>query len=143
MCIRDRHNHVPWTRRLVAEAAGDPACVSRDYAEEHRDQLALKPAHDYGGHGVHLGWEADARAWSSVLDECLGGEYVVQRRISAHRERFPVDEPGFPLHPFYLDTDAYTFRGRMGGVLTRLSVNGITNVSQSGSMVPSFLVSPA
>jgi hypothetical protein len=34
------------------------------------------------------------------------------------------------------------FRRRVGGVLVRLSRDGITNVSAGGSLVPTFLVRP-
>ena len=136
-------NHVPWTRHLTEDGADETdTSVSAEYVIQHRESLVIKPAFDYAGHGVHLGWEYDDRDWAQVVQQALAHEYVVQKRIWAHQEHFPRNEPGFPLERFYVDTDPYVFRGRMGGVLVRLSRDGITNVSAGGSLAPTFLVSP-
>jgi A circularly permuted ATPgrasp len=136
-------NHVPWTRRLTENGATETdTSVSAEYVIQHRESLVIKPVFDYAGHGVHLGWEYDDRDWALVVHQALAQEYVVQKRIWAHQEHFPRNEPGFPLERFYVDTDPYVFRRRMGGVLVRLSRDGITNVSAGGSLVPTFLVSP-
>jgi hypothetical protein len=137
-------NHIPWTRRLAqAGARTDGATIALDAAlAEDREKLVLKPSHDYGGRDVHLGWETDDEVWRSLLERYAGDDWILQRRIAAHREQYPLDEPGFPLRTFYVDTDPFTFRRRMGGVLTRLSVDGITNVTQGGSLLPAFVVGP-
>ena len=137
-------NHIPWTRRLAgAGARTDGSTIGLDAAlAEDRMKLVLKPAHDYGGHGVHLGWETDEVDWRTLLERFAREDWILQRRVAAHREQYPLDEPGFPLRTFYVDTDPYTFRRRMGGVLTRLSVDGITNVTQGGSLLPAFVISP-
>ncbi len=137
-------NHIPWTRRLAAaDARTDSSTIGLDAAlAEDRTALVLKPAHDYGGHGVHLGWETEDDAWQALLERFAGEDWILQRRVAAHREQYPLDEPGFPLRTFYVDTDPYTFRRDMGGVLTRLSVDGVTNVTQGGSLLPAFVVAP-
>jgi len=137
-------NHVPWTRRLVSDDAGSgPDTIARQWVIAHRERLVLKPANDYGGHGVHLGWECDDAEWSAVVDEAIGDDTLVQRRVVDHVERFPADEPGFPLRTFHVDTDPYVFRGHMGGVLVRLSVDGVTNVTAGGSLAPAIVIGPA
>jgi uncharacterized circularly permuted ATP-grasp superfamily protein len=107
---------------------------------EHRESVVLKPMHDYGGHGVHLGPTYDDAAWRKIVSDATGHEYLVQQLLEADRDTYPVDEPGFPLREFYVDTDPYTFRGRMQGVLTRLSPQRITNITAGGSMTPCFLL---
>ena len=97
---------------------------------------------DNEGHGVHLGWEYEDDEWTVIVEQALAHEYIVQKRIWAHQEHFPWNEPGFRLERFYVDTDPYVFRRRIGGVLVRLSLDGITNVSAGGSIVPTFLVGP-
>jgi uncharacterized circularly permuted ATP-grasp superfamily protein len=137
-------NHVPWTRRLVADdAAGEADTVTRGWTVEHRAGLVVKPANDYGGHGVHLGWECDDAEWARLVDAALAEDTLVQRRVVDHVERFPADEPGFPLRAFHVDTDPYVFRGQMGGVLVRLSVDGVTNVTAGGSFAPALAIAPA
>jgi len=136
------HNHVPWTRRLTAVATPGHDAVSTEYVVEHRADLVIKPAHGFEGHGVHLGWETEPKKWEGVVAKAAGSDYIVQKRVGAHREAFPRDEPGFPLQRYYVDTDPFVFRRRMGSVLVRLSTEGITNVAAGGSVVPSFLVFP-
>jgi hypothetical protein len=136
-------NHVPWTRRLTADGAPETdTTVSAEYVLQHREFLVVKPVFDNEGHGVHLGWESDEHEWTAIVQEALAHEYIVQKRIWAHREHFPRNEPGYPLERFYVDNDPYVFRRKIGGVLVRLSRDGITNVSAGGSLVPTFLVSP-
>ncbi|MGF1470912.1 MAG: hypothetical protein ACFB50_04115 [Rubrobacteraceae bacterium] len=137
-------NHVPWTKRLVRD--GDPGAadtVPEGYVLEHRTSLVIKPTHDYGGSNVHLGWEMELGEWEKVVADAVGEDHVVQQRIVAHHEKFALDKPGFPLQDFYLDTDPFMFRGKMVGILTRMSLGGVTNVTQGGSMAPTFLLSPA
>jgi hypothetical protein len=137
-------NHVPWTRRLVADGATAATdTVPRRWTVDHRAGLVLKPANDYGGHGVHLGWECDDAEWAALVDAALAEDTLIQRRVVDHVERFPADEPGFPLRAFHVDTDPYVFRGQMGGVLVRLSVDGVTNVTAGGSLAPALVIGPA
>jgi A circularly permuted ATPgrasp len=134
------HNHVPWTRRLSTSPGGD--VVAPDYVLEHRSDLVVKPAHDYGGHGVQLGWEHEPGEWERIVTEAAREDTIVQRRVWAHHEEFPRDEPGFPLQRYYVDTDPFVFRRHLGSLLVRLSTEGVTNVSAGGSAAPAFLVLP-
>jgi hypothetical protein len=138
-------NHVPWTRVLVAD--GDPPTantIERSWALTHRERVVLKPAHDYGGHGVHVGSECDETTWELAVAEALelGVEHIVQRRIVSHAENFLLDEPGAPLQRFVVDNDPYTFRGKMGGMLVRLGLAGVTNVTAGATFAPAFLLGP-
>ncbi len=138
-------NHVPWTRRLVADGGpGDANSITRAWAVEHRERVVLKPAHDYGGHGVYVGRECDELTWCDAVDQALdlGVDTIVQRRIEPHAEAFALDLPGHPQQRFVVDNDPYTFRGKMGGLLARLGVAGVTNLTAGGSLVPVFLLGP-
>ena len=138
-------NHVPWTRVLVGDGRPPTAnTISREWAMAHRERVVLKPAHDYGGHGVHVGHECDEATWAAAVDEALAlaVDHVVQRRIVSHSEWFALDEPGHPLQTFVVDNDPYTFRGRLGGLLVRLGAAGVTNVSAGGTFTPAFLLGP-
>lgn len=137
------NTHVPFSRALVSSPRSGRAEVGPEYAREHRESLVLKPTHELGGHGVTLGWETEAGDWERLVEECADSNYLVQRRILAHHEPFPRDEPGYPLHEFFVDNDPYTFRGKGGGILARLSAEGgITNVTQGGSLAPTLIVEP-
>jgi uncharacterized circularly permuted ATP-grasp superfamily protein len=139
--------HVPWTR-VVADVATEKDGAELPLLEmirRERETLVLKPNDEYGGKGVTLGWEADARAWDSALEAALRdapGTWIVQERIPVRREIFPqFDEAGVVTNRDVLvDLAPYLFRGRMSGYLTRLSVTGLANVTSGGGQVPAFVI---
>ena len=140
-------SHVPWTRLL---RDGDADVEGRRVsllavARERRDRLVLKPNDEYGGTGVHLGWEASSSAWDDALQAALRdppGTWVLQERIPVRREIFPqFDAEGrVTRREMLVDLAPYLFRGRMAGYLARLSATGLANVTSGGGQVPSFVV---
>jgi hypothetical protein len=135
--------HVPWGRVLQDGPSSDPQGRSIDLLEfvsSHRDDLVLKPAHEAGGAGVHLGWRCDQAAWDGVVAEAAGAQWVVQERIEVAREEYPLLEAGFPLRDFFEDTDPFHFPGGYSAVMTRISSAEITNVALGGSIVPTFVI---
>jgi hypothetical protein len=66
--------------------------------------------------------------------------HVVQLRMPAHHEQFPIDDAEASLRRFTVDSDPFTFRGRAHGLWTRLGASDITNITAGGSMAPNFLV---
>ncbi len=135
---------IPWTRLLVPGVVTGPDGTDVDllsYVRAHRDELVLKPNHDFGGHGIHLGWQYDEGDWDSAIEEALAGEWVAQRA-----EPRTFDEPyptlAAPRDPvgFHASTDPFLFDGGVRGVLTRLAHRGATNVASGASAVPTFLV---
>ncbi len=140
--------HVPWTR-VVADAAtvrhGRRSALLR-MAEDEREQLVLKPNDEYGGTGVHLGWETPGAEWAAALERALAdprGSWVIQERIPVRREPFPQFDPlgAVENREMLVDFAPYLFRGRMAGYLTRLSATGLANVTSGGGQVPAFVVS--
>jgi hypothetical protein len=137
--------HVPWTRRLVDGRTADPDGSEVDlvsHVRENREHLVLKPSHDYGGHGVRLGWREDDAAWEGAVARALEEDYIVQRRVRLHREEYPTMEGGESRERYFEDTDPFVFDGRVRGMLARLSPSEITNVHAAGSVVASFVVAP-
>jgi len=139
--------HVPWTRAVAdvaAEHQGRQGSLL-EIARTGRRALVLKPNDEYGGAGVHLGWETSAADWDSALDRALRdarGSWVVQERIPVRREVFPAfdDEGRVTMTDMLVDLAPYLFRGRMQGYLTRLSATGLANVTSGGGQVPAFVV---
>jgi hypothetical protein len=133
--------HVPWTRAVFDGRTTDPSGGDVEllpYAADHRERLVLKPTHDFGGHGVRLGWHESDADWSSLLAASVGGDYILQHRVELHRERYPT--MAGDAETFYEDTDPFLFRGALGGYLTRLSASEITNVHAHGSVVPTLVI---
>lgn len=140
--------HVPWTR-LVVEGKTTRVGKNIDlvpHIREKRADLVLKPNDDYGGHGVTLGWEADAGAWDAAIQHALidqPGRWVVQARIAIRREVFPMVQADHTVAmcDMLVDFAPYLFRGKLSGFLTRLSASGLANVTSGGGQVPAFVVS--
>lgn len=138
---------IPWTRLVTSgetEYHGQQVnlftCI-----QEHQRDLVLKPVDEYGGRGVVLGWEVDAREWRDAIERAEREEYVVQERVPVPQAEFPVWEDGKPdLVSLMLDTSPLLFRGKMGSILTRLSGSALLNVSAgAGSTVPTFVLEEA
>jgi hypothetical protein len=138
--------HVPWTRRVRAEKSehyGEQIDLL-DFISKTRDRLVLKPNDDYGGHGIHIGWNTDEISWDEGLRSALAnGDYLVQERVPTAREVFPalLDDGTVSFAEQLVDLDPLLFYGKVGSAFTRLSSSELANVSSGGGMVPTFIIS--
>jgi glutathionylspermidine synthase len=148
---------IPWTRVLRegraiysdgAHSAQTHASARRDwvvdllaFVSDNRERLVLKPASDYGGHGVSLGMETSQADWDRLIEEHHGpGDYVVQEYVPVPEEMFPTVEDGhvhmrlkrFNINPFGIG-------GRYAGMITRISDQAVINVSAGGGLLPSVV----
>lgn len=124
--------HIPWTRLWrEGETSYRGQSVSlASLARAEQQRLVLKPVDDYGGKGVVLGWEATPQEWEEALARTVGTGYVLQERVPVPMEPFPVWRDGaVALEGLIVDSDPLLFRGRLGGVLTRISASTLLNVS--------------
>jgi uncharacterized circularly permuted ATP-grasp superfamily protein len=115
-----------------------------EWAMENRARLVVKPNDDYGGRGVVLGWEVSGEDFAAALTAALGRPSIVQERVDAAAEPFPLwDGKALRIEDRLVDLDPYCYHGtHMHGTLSRLSTGGLLNVSAGGgSVVPSFVVS--
>lgn len=136
--------HVPWTRRVQPGTTtfGDREILLLPFLAEHRDEIVLKPADEYGAKGVVLGWQCDDAAWTAALEHALATPYVAQARVPIDRQRFPTmvhgelqfDERHVTLDPFvWNDTEVH-------GAYVRLSKTEILNVSAGGGSNTPMLI---
>ena len=134
---------IPWTRvlREGRAAYGDWVVDLLAFVSDNRERLVLKPASDYGGHGVSLGMETSQADWDRLIEEHHGpGDYVVQEYVPVPEEMFPTVEGGhvhmrlkrFNINPFGLG-------GNYAGMITRISDRAVINVSAGGGLLPSVL----
>jgi len=148
------HRHVPWTRVVQdvrTEHRGKPIELL-EYIRKNRKNLVLKPSDEYGGMGVTLGWEANAKDWENTIEKALPGVkkakahgcWIVQERIPMRRGVFPhIEKDGkVEFRNMLVDFAPYLFRGKLAGFLTRLSSTGLANVTSGGGQIPSFRVEP-
>ena len=128
--------HVPWTRQMFdGRTTGmDGAEVDLvDYVVEHRERMVLKPTHDFGGHGVRLGWHEGEEEWRDSIRKALDSDYLAQHRVELRREEYPTMATPVERRPYYEDTGPFLFRGSPGEM---------TNVHAEGSVVAPFAIEP-
>jgi glutathionylspermidine synthase len=134
---------IPWTRILRPGAShyGDWVVDLLDFVSANRPRLVLKPASEYGGHGVSLGIETEQAEWERLISEhAEAGDYVVQEYVPVPEEMFPAVEDGrvqmrlkrFNINPFGIG-------GRYAGMITRISDQAVINVSAGGGLLPSVV----
>jgi uncharacterized circularly permuted ATP-grasp superfamily protein len=136
--------HVPWTRRVRegrATRRGEPIDLPQ-YVRLHREELVMKPNDEYGGKGVHVGWEMTDTEWEKALEEALRSSYVVQEKVELRRQTFPLLDGELRFEDLVVDLDPFLFQGEVEGFLTRLSSTSLANVSSGGGQVPAFVVTP-
>ena len=138
--------HVPWTRKVRAERSehyGEKIDLL-EFIAERRDRLVLKPNDDYGGHGIHIGWNTDEISWGEAIQNALGnGDYIAQERVPTAREVFPAlkEDGSVEFAEQLVDLDPLLFNGKVGSAFTRLSFTELANVTSGGGMVPTFIIS--
>jgi glutathionylspermidine synthase len=134
---------IPWTRVLRdgREHYGEWVVDLLAFVSDNRERLVMKPASDYGGHGVSLGMETEQGEWDRLIEEHVGqGDYVVQEYVPVPEEMFPTVEGGhvqmrlkrFNINPFGLG-------GHYAGMITRISDQAVINVSAGGGLLPSVM----
>lgn len=138
---------IPWTATL---ADGSARCDGKmvdliAHVNANREQLVIKPAADYGGHGVLLGPKLDQQAWESEVERCArAGGYIVQSYISIPCERFPVPAPdggpGMVLEDRFCNINPFSLGGVYAGCITRMSTDPVINVSAGGGLLPTVEV---
>ena len=134
---------IPWTRVLRPGRVtyGQWVVDLLDFVSDNRPRLVLKPASEYGGHGVALGIETAQDGWDATIAAAAErGDFVVQEYVPVPEEMFPTVEDGrvqmrlkhFNINPFGLG-------GRYAGMLTRISDRAVINVSAGGGLLPSVV----
>jgi glutathionylspermidine synthase len=146
--VEDRERRVidetiPWTRvlRPGRTSYGEWVVDLLQFVSDNRERLVLKPASDYGGHGVSLGMETEQSRWDALIEEHVeDGDFVVQEYVPVPEEMFPTVEDGhvqmrlkrFNINPFGIG-------GRYAGMITRISDQAVINVTAGGGLLPSVV----
>lgn len=134
---------LPWTRilRRGRTTYGDWRFELLSFVCENRERLVLKPASDYGGHGVMLGMETDQDTWEAAIDEHAdSGDFVVQEYVPIPEEMFPTIEDGHvQMRLKRFNINPYCIGGRYVGMMTRISDQAVINVAAGGGILPSVV----
>jgi hypothetical protein len=103
----------------------------------------LKPADEYGGKGIVLGWTVSQEAWECALRDALDAPTIVQQRVDVPGEPYPsYGERGLEFVERSFDTNPYVWHDAYAAsCLTRLSTSALLNVTAGGgSTVPTFVI---
>ncbi len=127
----------PWTRRFLPRRTQGPGGEAIEdlveWTRRHWDELVLKPARGYSGHGVRVGG-VNADTDEAVRLALHQGDYIVQEKIplSLWSEEIPhLDNKGIRLKTYQTDFRCLMgpfglmgFVGRYGGVPTNVGSGG-------------------
>jgi hypothetical protein len=135
--------HTPWTRqfrhRKTTGIHGEPIADLVEWTQEHWNDLVLKPAHGYSGHGIYVGYarEDPQRYITSALEH---GDYIVQELIPlglwSEETTWPLlEERSLYLKEWQTDFRCFITDEGLQGFLARFG--GVpTNVGSGGGIQP-------
>ncbi|MCP4681353.1 MAG: circularly permuted type 2 ATP-grasp protein [Desulfobacterales bacterium] len=139
----DTRLHTPWTRLFHPQSTtgplGEPIEDLIAWTEEHWENLVLKPAHGYSGHGIFVGYmkKSRNRHIKTALD---AGDYIVQEMVPlsiwSEQTTWPMqEERSLYLKEWQTDFRCFITDEGLQGFLARFG--GIpTNVGSGGGMQP-------
>lgn len=138
------HRHIPWTRVVTSEPAefNGHRMEPLELAARFKDDFVLKPTNEYAGRGVHIGAELDQEAWETALKNAEHYAWVVQQRIHAPEQIFPMVSKKLSFVRRKVNLNPFSLGGKYGGSLTRISKDSIINVSRGGGMIPTYVLTP-
>lgn len=134
---------IPWTRVLREGRVtyGSWVVDLLPFVSDNRSRLVLKPASDYGGHGVFLGIETSQSEWDGLIQEhSSAGGFVVQEYIPVPQEMFPTVKDGhIHMQLKHFNINPFGIGGEYAGMITRISDRAVINVSAGGGLLPSVM----
>lgn len=135
----DTRKHTPWTRQFYPRSTTGPQGENIEdlpaWTEENWENLILKPAHGYSGHGIFLGYKKEntKKQIQTALDS---GDYIVQQLVPlglwSEESTWPLMEERTlflrewqtDFRCFITDEGLEGFLARFGGVPTNLGSGG-------------------
>jgi hypothetical protein len=136
--------HVPWTRRIAdgPVSYGDASVDLVGFVLANRNRLVLKPADEFGGKGVVLGWQCDDETWRASLARALSNPSVVQERVQVDTEAYPsVVSGSLRFEPRRFDLDPFIWNDEhASGCCVRVSTTTITNLTAGDASQAAFFL---
>ena len=135
----DTRIHTPWTRQFYARSTtdphGEPIQDLVSWTHEHWEDLVLKPAHGYSGHGIFVGYIKKSRE-KHIKTALESGNYIVQQLVPlglwSEQSIWPLMEERALFYKtwqtdfrcFITDEGLQGFLARFGGVPTNVGSGG-------------------
>ena len=132
--------HVPRTYRLESGVDG----FTLDEVKDDKDAWIIKPADDYGAHGVYPGVDFDQERWERIVDENLDAGYIVQEfyqppRVDIINTVIDDDDP-CKVESWQSMPGVYLYEGKPVGFYCRLGNEGVIAIDHGGLCANSFAV---
>lgn len=137
---------VPRTYVLSVQPAG----YTIDEIKANREKWIIKPADDYGGHGVYPGVDFDDAAWARIVDENLDAGAIVQEFYPPHhvdivKTAFGPEEEADPACAARVESwqsmpGVYMYDGEPVGFYCRLGQEGVIAIDHGGLCANTFKV---
>ena len=132
--------HVPRTYRLETGASG----FTLDEVKANRNAWIIKPADDYGAHGVYPGVDFEQAAWERIVDDNIDAGYIVQEFYQPPYVDIintTVDD-GAPclIEAWQSMPGVYIYGGEPMGFYCRLGNEGVIAIDHGGLCANSFAV---
>lgn len=136
--------HVPWTRLFQPSMTtfhGQRVDLLPTVAAD-KDRFVLKPADGWGGAQVVLGSDCSEAQWHSAMQAATRQPFVVQEKIAAVPDSFPlVEDGGLVFHDHFVDLNPYLWSDTSPyGMGARASRMAVTNFKQGASLLPVFVL---
>ena len=132
--------HVPYTHRLLSGSEE----FDIDDVIANKDSWIIKPADDYGAHGVFPGVDSTPEQWEQLVNEHLDAGYIVQEysrpaEVELIRTRLDRDDP-CEVESWQSMPGVYLFDGEPIGMYCRLGQEGVIALDHNGMCACSFKV---
>ncbi len=132
--------HLPRTYQLTSTPAG----FTLDEVKANKDSWIIKPADDYGAHGVYPGVDFDAAAWERIVDDNLDSGYIVQefyppRHVDIVNTELDEADP-CKVESWESMPGVYLYDGKPVGFYCRLGQEGVIAIDHGGLCADSFEV---
>lgn len=132
--------HVPRTYRLESDATG----FSLEDVKARKNQWIIKPADDYGAHGVYPGVDFTEDEWEHIVDENVNAGYIVQEFYQPPYVDIinTVVDDGDPclIEAWQSMPGVYVYCGKPVGFYGRLGNEGVIAIDHGGLCANSFAV---
>ncbi len=131
--------HTPWTRQFYPRSTkgpqGEPIEDLIAWTTEHWEDLVLKPAHGYSGHGIFVGYMKKSRE-KHIQTAKDAGDYIVQQLVPlglwSEQSIWPLEEERTlfikewqtDFRCFITDEGLQGFLARFGSVPTNVGSGG-------------------
>lgn len=139
----DTKLHTPWTRRFYSRSTTGPGGETIEdlveWTNEHWEDLVLKPAHGYSGHGIFVGYMKKSRQ-KHIQAALNAGNYIVQQLVAlglwSEQSVWPlVEERSLFLKEWQTDFRCFITDEGLQGFLARFG-SVPTNVGSGGGVQP-------